>query len=183
MESKLINLFGGPSIGKSGIAAGITYHLKKRHISCNNPYEFPKQIAYDDNLSAIKDQGFIFANQHRGIVQCYGKVEYIIVDSPVLFSLIYNNFYTKGYPAELYNESFNNLVLDTHRYYDNTNILLKRNPINKHNSKERFQNTEQSLQIDALCKQILDDNNIPYYEIEVNQKTVKKILRKFGILK
>jgi DNA replication protein DnaC len=40
--SKLINLFGGPGIGKSGIAAGITYKLKKKHISCNNPYEFPK---------------------------------------------------------------------------------------------------------------------------------------------
>ena len=74
-------------------------------------------------------------------------------------------------------------MLDTHRYYNNTNILLKRNPINKHNSKERFQTIEQSLQIDALCKKILDDNNIPYYEIEVNQKTVKKILEKFGILK
>jgi DNA replication protein DnaC len=27
--SKLVNLFGGPGIGKSGIAAGITYKLKK----------------------------------------------------------------------------------------------------------------------------------------------------------
>ena len=31
--SKLINLFGGPGIGKSGIASGITYKLKKKHIS------------------------------------------------------------------------------------------------------------------------------------------------------
>ena len=29
--SKLINLFGGPGIGKSGIAAGITYKMKKKH--------------------------------------------------------------------------------------------------------------------------------------------------------
>jgi len=27
--SKLINLFGGPGIGKSSIAAGITYKLKR----------------------------------------------------------------------------------------------------------------------------------------------------------
>ena len=40
--SKLVNLFGGPGIGKSSIAAGIFYKLKKKHISCNNPYEFPK---------------------------------------------------------------------------------------------------------------------------------------------
>ena len=45
--STLINLFGGPGIGKSGIAAGITYKMKKKHISVNNPYEFPKRLAWD----------------------------------------------------------------------------------------------------------------------------------------
>ena len=29
--SKLVNLFGGPGIGKSSIAAGIFYKLKKIH--------------------------------------------------------------------------------------------------------------------------------------------------------
>ena len=53
--SKLINLFGGPGIGKSGIAAGLTYELKRKHISCNNPYEFPKKLAWDKNYPAIQD--------------------------------------------------------------------------------------------------------------------------------
>jgi len=110
--TKIINLFGGPGVGKSSIAAGLTYKLKKKHISCNNPYEFPKTVAWDNNISAIKDQLFIFANQHRGIAQAYGKVDYIIVDSPILFSIMYNTWYTKGYPAERYNESFNNMVVD-----------------------------------------------------------------------
>jgi len=83
--SKLINLFGGPGIGKSGISAGITYELKKRHISCNNPYEFPKRLAWDNNIPAIKDQLYVFANQHRGIAESYGKVDYIVIDSPILF--------------------------------------------------------------------------------------------------
>ena len=78
--SKLINLFGGPGIGKSSISAGITYKLKKKHISCNNPYEFPKTLAWDKNYPAIQDQLYVFANQHRGIAQSYGKVDYIIID-------------------------------------------------------------------------------------------------------
>jgi len=53
--TKIINLFGGPGIGKSSIAAGLTYKLKKKHISCNNPYEFPKTVAWDNNISAIKE--------------------------------------------------------------------------------------------------------------------------------
>ena len=52
--SKIINIFGGPGIGKSSIAAGITYKLKKNHISCDQPYEFPKLLAWDDNHSASK---------------------------------------------------------------------------------------------------------------------------------
>ena len=35
--SKLVNLFGGPGIGKSSIAAGITYKLKKR------PYKYDQK--------------------------------------------------------------------------------------------------------------------------------------------
>jgi broad-specificity NMP kinase len=72
--SKIINLFGGPGIGKSSIASGITYKLKKKHITCDNPYEFPKLLAWDENHSAIRDQLYVLANQHRGIVKSYGKV-------------------------------------------------------------------------------------------------------------
>lgn len=174
--SKLINLFGGPGIGKSSIAAGITYRLKKQHISCNNPYEFPKLLAWDNNMPAIKDQLYVFANQHRGIAQAYGKVDYIVVDSPILFSLIYHSYYTKGYPAEFYGESFNNLIIDLHNKYDSVNILLERGQ-GIHNDEERFQNYEESLAIDNHCKKILDDNNIPYYIVKVGKGVVKKILK------
>ena len=174
--SKLVNLFGGPGIGKSGIAAGITYKLKKNHISCNNPYEFPKTIAWDNNLPAIKDQLYIFANQHRGIAQVYGKVDYIIIDSPILFSSIYHTYYTKGYPAEYYRQPFHDLVIDLHNQYDSINILLERGE-SVHNDGERFQDLEESIIIDKLCKTILDKHDIPYHTIKVDKNTVKKIMK------
>jgi nicotinamide riboside kinase len=174
--SKLINLFGGPGIGKSSIAAGLTYKLKKKHISCNNPYEFPKKLAWDHNIPAIKDQLYVFANQHRGIAECYGKVDYIIIDSPVLFSTIYHTYYTKGYPAEFYGQPFHDLVVDLHKKYDNLNILLERAD-GVHNDGERFQDKEESIAIDKLCKEILDKHDIPYHTIKVGKHTVKQILR------
>jgi len=140
--SKLINLFGGPGIGKSSIAAGIFYKLKKKHVSCNNPYEFPKTLAWDNNIPAIKDQLYVFANQHRGIAQSYGKVDYIIIDSPILFSKIYHSYYTEGYPAEFYGDSFHKMILELHNKYDNINILLDRAD-GVHNDEERFQNYEE----------------------------------------
>jgi len=174
--SKLINLFGGPGIGKSSIAAGIFYKLKKKHISCNNPYEFPKTLAWDNNIPAIKDQLYVFANQHRGIAQSYGKVDYIIIDSPILFSKIYHSYYTEGYPAEFYGDSFHKMILELHNKYDNINILLDRAE-GVHNEEERFQDYEESLVIDDLCKKILDENNIPYHTVKVGKNTVKEILK------
>ena len=173
--SRLIKLFGGPGIGKSSIAAGITYKLKKRHISANNPYEFPKKLAWDNNMEAISDQLYVFANQHRGIVSCYGKVDYIVIDSPILFSLIYHTLYTLDFPANLYGESFRNLIVDLHKKYYSLNILLERGET-VHNDNERLQDYEQSLKIDKQCKKILEEHNIEYHTVKVGENTVDEII-------
>jgi deoxyadenosine/deoxycytidine kinase len=174
--TKIINLFSGPGAGKSSIAAGLTYKLKSKHISCDNPYEFPKTLAWDENHLAIQDQLYVLANQHRGIVKSYGKVDYIISDSPILLSLIYRNYY-KGvhYPSTLYNESFDKMVLDIHSYYDNLNIVLKRS-VGVYNEKERYQNLEKSIELDTIIQSKLDIYNIPYVEVDVDTNTVNTIL-------
>lgn len=174
--TKIINLFGGPGVGKSSIAAGLVYELKKKHISCDAPYEFPKVLAWDDNQSAIKDQLYVLANQHRGIVQSFGKVDYIIMDSPIILSLIYKNYYNGlEYPSLLYTELFDEMVLGIHNKYENLNIVLKRGE-GVHNEKERYQDLEKSKELDLMIQQTLDIHRIPYTEIPVNEITLKKIL-------
>jgi hypothetical protein len=174
--TKIINLFGGPGSGKSSIAAGLLYELKKRHITCDAPYEFPKVLAWDDNQSAIKDQLYVIANQHRGIVKSYGKVDYIVLDSPILLSLIYKNYYEGNeYPSSLYTESFDKMILDIHTRYDNLNIFLNR-ASGLHNNAERYQNLEKSIELDYMIRNTLDINHINYIDINVNEKTVQEIL-------
>jgi deoxyadenosine/deoxycytidine kinase len=174
--SKIINLFGGPGIGKSSIAAGLTYKLKKKHINCDNPYEFPKMLAWDENHSAIRDQLYVLANQHRGIVKSYGKVDYIILDSPILLSLVYRNYYRSNeYPATLYGDSFDKMILDIHNQYDTLNIVLNRSE-GIHNEKERYQNLEQSKDLDWAIESTLIQNNIAYTKVDVNDNTVNNIL-------
>ena len=179
--SKVINLFGGPGIGKSSIASGLTYKLKKKHITCDNPYEFPKVLAWDENHSAIKDQLYVLANQHRGIVKSFGKVDYIILDSPILLSLVYRSVY-KGteYPATLYGEYFDKMVLDIHNQYDNLNILLKRTD-GGFNEKERYQSLDESKELDYQIEKVLVENKIPYYSVDVNNNTVKNIVKILGL--
>lgn len=175
--SKIINLFGGPGVGKSSIAAGLLYELKKKHISCDAPYEFPKILAWEENHSAIKDQLYVLANQHRGIVQSFGKVDYIIMDSPILLSLIYKNYYNGlEYPSVLYTELFDEMVLSIHNKYENLNIVLKRGE-GVHNEKERYQDLEKSIELDYMIQQTLEKNNIPYIEVSVGENTLEEILK------
>ena len=99
-----------------------------------------------------------------------------MIDSPILFSTIYHTYYTEGYPAEFYGQEFHNLVISLHKKYDNLNILLERGD-SIHNDDERFQNLEESIVIDNLCKKILYENNIPYHVVKVGKNTVKDILQ------
>lgn len=179
--SKIINLFGGPGIGKSSVASGLTYQFKKNHITCDNPYEFPKILAWDENYSAISDQLYVVANQHRGIVKSYGKVDYIILDSPILLSLIYKDYYNNkrgsDYPSRLYRDSFDNMILDIHRGYDSINILLKRSLESNHNEKERYHNLEQSKELDEMIERSLKEHGIKYICVEVGENVVDDIYK------
>ena len=68
------------------------------------------------------------------------------------------------------------MVIDLHRKYDNLNILLERAE-GQHNEEERFQDMKQSLEIDALCKNVLEKINEPYHTVKVGKNTVKDILK------
>lgn len=177
--TKIINLFGGPGIGKSSIAAGLTYEMKKNHISCDNPYEFPKLLAWDNNGEAIKDQLYVLANQHRGIAKSYGKVDYIILDSPIILSLIYKNMYdnSESYPQKLYGRTFNKLILEIFNQYENININLRRNSSSFHNDKERYQSLESSLEIDGIIEKTLIKNKIQYHSVNVDNDVLNNIIK------
>jgi GTPase SAR1 family protein len=179
--TKIINLFAGPSAGKSSVAGALLSELKKRDIPADAPYEFPKVLAWDKNYPAIKDQLYVIGNQHRGISRSYGNVDYIIVDSPILLSLIYKNFYEQEptYPGSFYDESFDNFILSLHKKYDNLNIFLERDE-ERFEDSGRYQNLEESKLIDQKLHTLLTENNIPYHSVHVD-KSVDYILRLLNI--
>jgi len=86
--SLIINFFGGPGIGKSTQSAELFTLMKKNHMDVELTFEYPKIVAWEENYSTIKDQFFITANQHRNISRLYGKVKYILVDSPIILGTV-----------------------------------------------------------------------------------------------
>ena len=173
--SKIINFFGGPGIGKSTQASGLFTEMKKHHMSVEYTYEFPKEVAWEGNVSQLKDQFFITANQHRNISRLYGKVDYIIVDSPIVLGCFYEQRYGEGYPASHYGMSgLGNFLWTLFKQYDNINILLKRND-ETYDTNGRLQNLQEAIEIDNDIKETLDVNSIPYGEFSVHNDTPLEI--------
>ena len=178
MKSTIINFFGGPGIGKSTQSAGLFTEMKKHHMDVELTYEFPKIVAWEENYSAVKDQFYITANQHRNISRLYGKVKYIIVDSPIILGMVYKERYNKepDYPAMFYDEHFDNFLINLFKKYDSLNILLTRND-ETYDENGRFQNLQESKEIDMEIKQKLFSNNLPFIEFNVNTNTHMDIFK------
>jgi len=175
MKSKIINFFGGPGIGKSTQACGLYTEMKKNHMNVEYTYEFPKEVAWEGNVSQLSDQFFITANQHRNISRLYGKVEYIIVDSPIVLGCFYEQRYGEGYPASHYSMSgLSNFLWELFKKYNNINILLKRNG-ETYDTNGRLQDLQEAIEIDDDIKQTLDVNRIPYSEFNVHNDTALEI--------
>ena len=174
--SLIINFFGGPGIGKSTQSAGLFTEMKKQHMDVELTYEFPKIVAWEENFSAIKDQFYITANQHRNISRLYGKVKYIIVDSPIILGLVYKERYSDQpeYPATFYGDTYDTFILDLFKRYNSLNIFLNRND-ETFDQNGRFQNLTESKDIDLEIKQKLITNDIGFVEFNVNQNTPLEI--------
>ena len=174
--SLIINFFGGPGIGKSTQSAHLFTKMKKNHMDVELTFEFPKIVAWEENYSAIRDQFYITANQHRNISRLYGKVKYIVVDSPIILGMVYKDLYDKepSYPASFYDETFDNFILGLFKKYRSLNILLKRDDTT-YDENGRFQNLEESKEIDKEIKRRLVVNDIPFVEFTVGPNTAEDI--------
>jgi hypothetical protein len=174
--SIIINLFGGPGIGKSTQSAELFTLMKKNHMDVELTFEFPKIITWEENHSAIKDQFYITANQHRNISRLYGKVKYIIVDSPIILGMVYKDLYTNEpeYPSSFYDNSFDFFILRLFKKYNSLNVLLKRDDTT-YNENGRFQNLKESKEIDDSIKHKLLIHDIPFIEFPVCSNTAVDI--------
>lgn len=174
--SLLINFFGGPGIGKSTQAADLFTMMKKNNLDVELTFEFPKLLAWDKNIEALKDQFFVTANQHRNISRLYGQVDYIIIDSPILLGTIYKKKYdiNNEYSDNFYGEEFDNFIISLFKKYNSLNIFLEREE-KSFNQLGRIQSYDESIIIDEEIKNKLRINDIPFMTFPVDNNTSYKI--------
>lgn len=113
----IINLYGGPGNGKSTAAAGLFHEMKKRNFKCELVMEYAKDLVYEGRLSDKTDQIAIFMEQYRRTSLVYNSVDFVITDSPLRLSEIYDN---TGMPE------FKRFVRAVSKKFINYNIILHR---------------------------------------------------------
>lgn len=161
----ILNLFGGPGIGKSTAAAYIFAMLKMNGINCEICTEWVKDKVFEDNKKVFNNQLYITGKQSWKISRLFGETDVIINDSPILNGCVYTD---KKYLKSAIVEEFMS-------YGDNNvNIMLTR--IHDYNPNGRLQNEEEAREIDMKLYDILylkdiesDYDSIPFIEVKSNQ--------------
>jgi adenylate kinase family enzyme len=166
MTTKIINLFGEPSAGKSTTAAHLFALMKHDGRDVELVTEFAKDITYEGHKNLLEDQLFLLANQHRRIARLAGQIEYIITDSPLLLNLLYTD--------ESYFSSYKQLVKEIFYSYNNVNFLLKRSK--PYNPKGRNQTEEEARELSVKLRKLLDENVFQYHDLQGNSSAARNIL-------
>jgi len=90
VKTTVINLLGAGAVGKSTTAAGIFYRLKQFHnVHCELIQEYVKTWAWQGKRPSKFDQLYLLGKQSQTESRLYGKVDYIITDSPIILSPFY----------------------------------------------------------------------------------------------
>lgn len=74
---KIINLFGGPGVGKSTLAATTFAHMKQEGYSVELVTEYAKQLTWEGRTNALSNQIYVFAKQLHNIFRLKGQVDYL----------------------------------------------------------------------------------------------------------
>ena len=138
MNTIVVNLFGEPSAGKSTAAMDITARLKRNGINAEYVSEFAKDKLYEQNSEVFKHQEYIFGKQSFKMGRVRDKVQVIVVDSPLVLSIIYNQ-------NEYLGDEFEQVVMNVFNSYNNKNYLLIRK--HRYETSGRFQNESEADEI------------------------------------
>ena len=153
----VVNLTGAPGAGKSTGAAKIFSELKMLGINCELVGEFAKDKTWEHNATALNCQEYIFGKQSYRLARCRDEVDVIITESPLPLTIIY----TKD---DKIKEPLTELVMAIYDSYDNINFFINRTK--PYNPKGRNQTVEESDAISIRIKELYNNLNIPYTEID-----------------
>lgn len=157
----VVNLTGAPGAGKSTGAAYVFSQLKMKGINCELVTEYAKDKVWEEDITALSNQAYVFGHQLFRLTKLEGKVDVVITDSPILLSIIYNS------DAKRLGTAFNEVVKNCFESFDNMNFFIHR--VKPYNPVGRLQTEEESKNLSEDIKYCFADNGQELIEINGDQ--------------
>lgn len=165
----VVNIIGGPGVGKSILTSDVFSALKKDFISCEISHEYIKKKLREKALKAVESQIYIFAKQQFQLFTLRDEVDVIVTDSPIILSAVYDKSkcqFLKG------------LVLKEFAKYENLNYLLLRNENVPYEREGRYQDENGAKEVDNEVRSFLTNENIEYKELYgIGEDSLNTILK------
>lgn len=171
MSTTVINLWAGSGCGKSTTAAEVFARMKHAGLSCELVTEYVKQWAWRGEKIGEWDDVYIFAKQLRREAACYGKVDWLITDSPLGLGAVYERHYKKD---KWY---MHDLCVATRMRQDASgdlkfvDCLLKRNK--PFVQAGRYENEEQAHAVDGLVEEWVRMNYATFHVVNCAQDVLR----------
>ncbi len=156
-----INLFAGPCVGKSTIAAYAFAQMKIKGFNIEHINEYVKVWAYEKRKLEGCDQFYIFAKQWRKEdILLRNGVDHIITDSPLLMQCMYAEKYGAEGAEEILTRALK-LEEKMHPVYRTMNIFLER--VNgTYQQKGRYQTEAEAIELDNYILNFLKEHNVAF---------------------
>jgi deoxyadenosine/deoxycytidine kinase len=175
--TKIINLISGPGAGKSTLASGIFYELKKNHVSCELVTEYAKDMVWEKNEFVFNHQLIILSKQYRRLVRLLGQVDYVITDSPIILGCTY--LHENSREVDIFNIQYKDLmekfILETFKLFENVNFFIQRNFDTAYQSCGRREEFVTAEKLDKAIYRSLIKHDIPFHIIDQNYSIQKLI--------
>lgn len=165
----VVNLFAGPSIGKSLLASDIFTKLKRLGVQAEIPPEVAKIRAQRGDYGFLADQLAVFGEtQHQINMAHRSGAEVVVLDSPILLSLVY--------APKPYLQTFPAIVRETYALHQNLVYVLPRNPKHGYSPVGRVHNEAESIQKDMEIVEMLHDEGIDFENADTSEDSAQRIV-------
>ena len=152
-KTLIVNLFAGPGAGKSTCAWRLAGELTRQGLRVEYVPEYAKELVWDNRMDlldgSLEHQRIIFEEQNHRIQRLVGKVDVVVTDSPILFSVLYSNEYSSEFDMAV-RTAFSN--------YNNFNLSINRG--NDFDPAGRIQTEAESLAMDDKIQNYLRSHKI-----------------------
>lgn len=175
----IINVLGGPGVGKTTIASDLFVRFKRKELDVEIVSEFAKELVWEKRNEAFDDRLYMHAEQNHRLMMMNGNLDYIITDSPLILTSVYNHFYLENKHTKEYNKMIDDVTLQTFNSYNNITFLIERET--GYDTNGRRESLDEAKAIDERIIKYLEDNNIQYIKINDRVNAADEIIKYLNI--